>query len=80
MKEVKNGRNIYLALQAMRENSLGDELQYDYGVKDLPWRKQGRDPNKFLRPVSAKIIVFSRVSDEVHLNRSVLYFLMVDLT
>jgi len=36
MKEVKNGRNIYLALQAMRENSLGDELQYDYGVKDLP--------------------------------------------
>ena len=40
MRKIKDGKNIYLALYALREISVGEELRYDYGVKDLPWRKQ----------------------------------------
>ena len=38
MRKIKDGKNIYLALYALREISVGEELRYDYGVKDLPWR------------------------------------------
>ena len=40
MRKIKDGKKIYLALYALREISTDEELRYDYGVKDLPWRKQ----------------------------------------
>lgn len=30
----------YLALFANRKIGIGEEIRYDYGVPDLPWRKQ----------------------------------------
>ena len=38
MRKIKAGTNIYLALYALRDIAVGEELRYDYGVKDLPWR------------------------------------------
>jgi hypothetical protein len=29
----------HLAIYAKRDINMGEELRYDYGVKDLPWRK-----------------------------------------
>ena len=40
MKKIKDGKNIYLVLYALREISVGEELRYDYGVKDLPSRNK----------------------------------------
>eukprot|EP00105_Crassostrea_gigas_P041288 XP_019925436.1 PREDICTED: mitotic apparatus protein p62-like [Crassostrea gigas] len=36
----------YLALFADREIEIGEEIRYDYGVPDLPWRKQGKECRK----------------------------------
>nr|XP_034299375.1 uncharacterized protein LOC105334630 isoform X2 [Crassostrea gigas] len=36
----------YLALFADREIEIGEEIRYDYGVPDLPWRKQGKECKK----------------------------------
>lgn len=38
-KIVINGRP-HLAIYAKRNLSINEELRYDYGVKDLPWRIQ----------------------------------------
>ncbi|XP_068712639.1 uncharacterized protein [Montipora foliosa] len=38
MRKIKEGPLIYLALYALRDIMIGEELRYDYGVKDLPWR------------------------------------------
>lgn len=38
MRKIKEGKT-YLALYALRDIAIGEELRYDYGVKDLPWRK-----------------------------------------
>jgi hypothetical protein len=34
---MKEGKP-YLALFASRDLCIGEELRYDYGVSDLPWR------------------------------------------
>jgi len=39
IRKVKEGTETYLALYALRDIKIGEELRYDYGVKDLPWRK-----------------------------------------
>lgn len=38
MRKMKVGSRIHLALYALRDIIIGEELRYDYGVKDLPWR------------------------------------------
>ena len=38
MRKIKDGKSLYLALYALRDIMIGEELRYDYGVKDLPWR------------------------------------------
>lgn len=38
MRKMKVGSRIHLALYALRDIMIGEELRYDYGVKDLPWR------------------------------------------
>ncbi|XP_068746319.1 uncharacterized protein [Montipora capricornis] len=38
MRKMKVGSKIHLALYALRDIMIGEELRYDYGVKDLPWR------------------------------------------
>ena len=39
MRKIKAGAKTYLALYALKDIAIGEELRYDYGVKDLPWRK-----------------------------------------
>lgn len=39
MRKVKGGTKVYLALYALKNIEKGEELRYDYGVKDLPWRQ-----------------------------------------
>lgn len=39
IRKAKEGTETYLALFALRDIKIGEELRYDYGVKDLPWRK-----------------------------------------
>lgn len=39
IRKVKEGTATYLTLYALRDIEIGEELRYDYGVKDLPWRK-----------------------------------------
>ena len=39
MKKIKGGNKVYLVLCARRNIEKGEELRYDYGVKDLPWRQ-----------------------------------------
>ena len=39
MKKIKGGNKVYLVLCALRNIEKGEELRYDYGVKDLPWRQ-----------------------------------------
>jgi SET domain-containing protein len=36
-----------LILSAKRNIKKGEELRYDYGVKDLPWRKQKGNSDKY---------------------------------
>ena len=38
MKKIKQGAKIHLVLYALRDIMIGEELRYDYGVRDLPWR------------------------------------------
>ena len=38
IKKIQHGRP-HLAIYAKKDINCGDELRYDYGVKDLPWRK-----------------------------------------
>lgn len=42
---------MYLALYARRDIMMGEELRYDYGVKDLPWRKLS------IKGISTKFVV-----------------------
>ena len=37
MRKIKTETKTYLALYALRDIAIGEELRYDYGVKDLPW-------------------------------------------
>lgn len=39
MKKIKGGNKVYLVLCAIKNIEKGEELRYDYGVKDLPWRQ-----------------------------------------
>jgi len=39
MRKVKEASETYLVLYALRDIKIGEELRYDYGVKDLSWRK-----------------------------------------
>ena len=38
MKKIQILGTPSLALFATKDNAIGEELRYDYGVKDLPWR------------------------------------------
>lgn len=40
MKCLPSKGKPYLALFANRKIGIGEEIRYDYGVPDLPWRKQ----------------------------------------
>lgn len=40
MRKIKGGTKVYLALHALQNIEKGEELRYDYGVKDLPWRQR----------------------------------------
>ena len=40
MKKVMINGQPHLAIYAKRDLSTNEELRYDYGVKDLPWRIQ----------------------------------------
>ena len=37
MRKIKAETKTYLALYTLRDIAIGEELCYDYGVKDLPW-------------------------------------------
>ena len=39
MKKIKGRNKVYLVLCPRRNIEKGEELRYDYGVKDLPWRQ-----------------------------------------
>ena len=39
MQKIKEGSETYLVLYALRDIKIGEELHYDYGVKDLSWIK-----------------------------------------
>ncbi|XP_055999196.1 uncharacterized protein LOC125672892 isoform X3 [Ostrea edulis] len=43
MKCVSNKGRPHLALFAMRKIAAGEEVRYDYGVPNLPWRKKDDD-------------------------------------
>lgn len=51
MRKIKEGSKMYLALYARRDIMMGEELRYDYGVKDLPWRKLS------IKGISTKFVV-----------------------
>lgn len=38
MRNIKAETKTYLTLYVLRDIAIGEELGYDYGVKDLPWR------------------------------------------
>ena len=38
MKKTIINQQPYLCLYARRDIEIGEELRYDYGVSDLPWR------------------------------------------
>jgi SET domain-containing protein len=40
IKKVSMDGKPRLAIYAKRELNIGEELRYDYGVKDLPWRNR----------------------------------------
>lgn len=40
MRKIKHDSKTYLALYALRDIQVGEELRYDYGVKGLPWRNK----------------------------------------
>jgi hypothetical protein len=39
MKKITDENKPALALFALRNLKIGEELRYDYGLLDLPWRK-----------------------------------------
>lgn len=40
MKKYTTSQDVpKLGLVALKNIAVGEELRYDYGVKDLPWRK-----------------------------------------
>jgi SET domain-containing protein len=39
---IQGKGKVYLCLYAKRHIRQNEELQNDYGVKDLPWRKKGK--------------------------------------
>lgn len=39
-KRIIGDKTPYLALYALRDLTVGEELRYDYGVSGLPWRKK----------------------------------------
>ena len=48
MRKVVSAEKPSLALFASRNICVGEELRYDYGIKDLPWRKKsGNYHDKF---------------------------------
>ena len=46
MRKIKEGPLIYLALYALRDIMIGEELRCDYGVKDLPWHNLHAEGNE----------------------------------
>ncbi|XP_072047724.1 histone-lysine N-methyltransferase set-1-like [Amphiura filiformis] len=40
MKKVLVNNTVHLCLFALTDIAAGKEIRYDYGVKDLPWRKE----------------------------------------
>ncbi|CAB3992383.1 N-lysine methyltransferase SETD8-like, partial [Paramuricea clavata] len=40
IKKIEINGQPRLAIYAKRDLNMGEELRYDYGVKDLPWRKR----------------------------------------
>jgi SET domain-containing protein len=41
MKKIEIGGQTHLCLLASRDIAPNEELRYDYGVNNLPWRKKG---------------------------------------
>lgn len=39
IRKVKEGIVIYFIFYVFRDIEIGEELRYDYGVKDFFWRK-----------------------------------------
>ena len=37
MRKIKAETKTYLALYALRDIAIGEELRDDYGIKNLPW-------------------------------------------
>ena len=40
MKKVETAEKVHLCLFSTRDIDIGEEIRYDYGVKDLPWRQK----------------------------------------
>ena len=45
MKRIAVKGRTYLCLFAVKDLEENTELRYEYGLTDLPWRKQGRNFN-----------------------------------
>ncbi|XP_061191646.1 N-lysine methyltransferase KMT5A-like [Saccostrea echinata] len=57
MRCVPNNGLPNLALFASRNIGVGEEVRYDYGVKDLPWRKQiERPPVVFVEKIERSLV------------------------
>ncbi|XP_033636905.1 uncharacterized protein LOC117299076 [Asterias rubens] len=46
MVAVNDGKNPHLCLFAVRDIEVWEELRFDYGVPNLPWRKMGQMQEK----------------------------------
>ena len=45
IKKIAHNNKVNLCLFAKKDIPANTELQYDYGVSDLPWRKTGKPPD-----------------------------------
>jgi hypothetical protein len=48
MKVIELAKTPHLCLFATRKILSSEEIRYDYGVTNLPWRKQPKVPNIYL--------------------------------
>lgn len=61
MKVIKHEKSTFLCLFAKRDIKGGDEIRYDYGVKDLPWRAKTKDTENVLHEEVQQINVMPSV-------------------
>lgn len=58
MKVIIFKNNPHLCLFAVKDINYNEELRYDYGVEDLPWRKK-RLKNKQASNILLKVCAYS---------------------